>query len=204
MIAVVDYGLGNLASVARALRAVGHPAEITGEAKTLARADRLVLPGVGAFGACMANLSARGLVEPILAHINAGRPYLGICLGLQILMEQSEEDAEGGAPPRGLGVFRGVARRLPGPGKVPQIGWNSLSIKKPYPYLAIRDGDYVYFVHSYYADPLDRSLILAEADYGLAFAAALGRDNILAVQFHPEKSGAVGLRLLKAFCEGKP
>lgn len=201
MTAIVDYRAGNLASVQRALAAIGHPAEVTSDARRIARADRLILPGVGAFAAAMASLTALGLVEPILAHISAGRPTLGICLGLQLLMEDSEELAPDGTRPLGLGIFAGTTRLLPGPGKVPQIGWNNLSVKSGHPVLAQADGQYVYFVHSYYVDPDDERLVAAETDYGRTFAAALARDNVLAVQFHPEKSGAVGLKLLRRFCE---
>ena len=201
MIAIADYGLGNMASVARAMKAIGHPAEVTGAPEAIAKASKIVLPGVGAFAAGMANLTTRGLAEPIVAHIKAGRPLLGICLGLQLLMEESEEGTPEDPRPRGLGLFPGSVRLLPGPSKVPQIGWNCLSVKSAHSYLSQVDGEYFYFVHSYYVDPVDRSLIVAETDYDIAFAAALGRDNVLAVQFHPEKSGSAGLRLLRAFCE---
>ncbi len=201
MIALVDYGAGNLGSVARAFAAVGHPAEITDDPRRISRADRLILPGVGAFAASMEKLNARGLVEPILAHLAAGRPFLGLCLGLQLLLDESEEAAAENARPRGLGVFPGVVRLLPGPGKVPQIGWNTLRVRPGHPVLGPADGQYVYFVHSYYADPRDRSLVVAETTHGVTFPAVLGRGNILACQFHPEKSGAVGLGLLRRFCE---
>lgn len=200
MIVVVDYGAGNLASVARAFRALDQRVEVSGDPRTVAAAGKLILPGVGAFAAGMANLAASGLIGPILEHIGAGRPFLGICLGLQLLMEYSEEGTPSEPRPRGLGLFRGGVRRLPGPGKVPQIGWNSLRLSSFHPWLTGLDGQYVYFVHSYYVDPADTSLVAAEADYGITFAAALGRDNLLAVQFHPEKSGPAGLGLLREFC----
>jgi len=201
LIAIADYGLGNLASVARAMAAIGRPAKLTADPKAIAKADRLILPGVGAFAAGMANLAGRGLIEPIKEYIASGRPFLGICLGLQLLMETSEEGTSAVRQPAGLGIFAGTVRLLPGPGKVPQIGWNSLRTNGRHPLLQPLAGQYVYFVHSYYADPIDKSLVAAEADAGVTFAAALGRDNILAVQFHPEKSGAVGLDLLRSFCE---
>jgi glutamine amidotransferase len=201
VIALIDYGAGNLGSVARAFAAIGHPVDITGDPRAIIRADRIVLPGVGAFASCMRNLAERGLVESILTHLAAGRPFLGLCLGLQLLLEESEEKAAGQANPRGLGIFPGVARVLPGPGKVPQIGWNTLHVRPGYPVLGPADGRFVYFVHSYYVDPSDRSLVAAETTYDLTFPAVLGRDNILACQFHPEKSGAVGLGILRRFCE---
>ena len=204
MIAIVDYGLGNLASVARAMAAIGHPAEVTGDPCAVARAARLILPGVGAFAAGMANLIALGLADPIRAHIEAGKPFLGICLGLQLLMAESEEGASETAVERGLGLFPGVARLLSGPGKVPQIGWNSLRVRRPHPFLGAVEGRYFYFVHSYYVDPADESLVVATTTYGMEFAAALGRGNVLAVQFHPEKSGRVGLDLLRTFCAATP
>lgn len=204
MIAIVDYRAGNLASVARALRALGRRAEITDDPRVIERAEGLILPGVGAFAAGMANLTMLGLVEPIRAYIASGRPFLGICVGLQLLMEESEEGTAADPRPKGLGIFPGRVRLLPRTLKVPQIGWNRLRVRRPHPYLGDLDGEYVYFVHSYYAEPEDPSLVVAETDYGLTFPAALGRENVLAVQFHPEKSGAVGLRLLSAFCEAVP
>ena len=201
MIALVDYGAGNLGSVARAFAAIGYPVDITGDPPVVSRADRLILPGVGAFASCRHNLADRGLIEPIQAHLAAGRPFLGICLGLQLLLEESEEEAADHTRPRGLGIFPGTVRLLPGPGKVPQIGWNTLHVRPGHQVLGPADGRFVYFVHSYYADPRDRSLIAAETTYGLTFPAVLGRDNILACQFHPEKSGAVGLGILRRFCE---
>ncbi len=201
MIAIVDYRLGNLASVQRAVAATGQRAEITDDPLVVARADRLILPGVGAFAAGMANLAASGLDEAIRVHVAAGRPFLGICLGMQLLMEGSEEAAPDGTKPAGLGLFAGTVKLLPGPGKVPQIGWNTLHTRPGHPMLGGVDGEFFYFVHSYYVEPRDPSLIAAETTYGLTFAAALQRENILAVQFHPEKSGAVGLGLLRAFCE---
>ncbi|MGQ9780243.1 MAG: imidazole glycerol phosphate synthase subunit HisH [Bacillota bacterium] len=201
MIVVVDYRAGNLASVVRALAAVGQKAEITNDPKKIAQARGLILPGVGAFAAGMANLAAAGLLAPIREYIASGRPFLGICLGLHLLMEESEEGTPDNPRPKGLGIFPGRVRLLPSTVKVPQIGWNKLRVHRPHPYLGPLDGEYVYFVHSYYVEPDDPSLVVAETDYGLTFPAALGRKNILAVQFHPEKSGAVGLRLLAAFCE---
>ncbi|MGE5598096.1 MAG: imidazole glycerol phosphate synthase subunit HisH [Bacteroidota bacterium] len=200
MIAVVDYGAGNLGSVARALRVLGEAPVIAADPETIAAADRLILPGVGAFAAGMANLTAGGLAEPIRTFIGSGRPFLGICVGLQVLLSESEEGTPENPRPRGLGIFPGRVRLLPGPGKVPQIGWNSLRLTRPHPLLDGLDGEFFYYVHSYYADPADRSLVAAETEYGIAFAAVLAHENVLAVQFHPEKSGRAGLRLLRAFC----
>ena len=135
MIAIIDYGVGNLASVQKAMAAIDQPAEITGDPARIAKADRLILPGVGAFAAGMANLSSRGLVEPVLAHVASGRPLLGICLGLQLLLEESEELSPDGTRPRGLGIFAGTVRLLPGPDKVPQIGWNTLRTNPGHPSL---------------------------------------------------------------------
>lgn len=200
MIAVVDYGAGNLGSVTRALRVLGQEPIITADPEIIAAADRLVLPGVGAFAAGMANLTARGLAGPIRGYISSGRPFLGICVGLQLLLAESEEGTPEDPRPKGLGVYEGTVRLLPGPGKVPQIGWNALRLTRPHPLLDGLDGEHFYFVHSYYADPVDRALVAAETDYGIPFAAVLADGNVLAVQFHPEKSGLAGLGLLRAFC----
>jgi glutamine amidotransferase len=200
MIAIVDYGMGNLRSVSKALESLGASIRVTAEAEDLARADKMILPGVGAFPAAMRELSARGLLEPVKAHVASGKPYLGICLGLQLLFERSEEG--GGA--EGLGVLHGQVRRFFSSGdmalKVPHMGWNQVTGRGTCPLLrGIPEGSFFYFVHSYYADPADRSLIALESDYGGGFAAMVCRDNLYATQFHPEKSQAVGLQLLENF-----
>ena len=206
MIAVVDYGMGNLRSVSKALEHLGAEARVTSDPQEIARATKLVLPGVGAFGAAMQELTRRGLVEPIHQAITRGVPYLGICLGLQLLFDESEE----GGKIKGLGLLRGRVRRLQAPSlKIPHMGWNQVTSPtspagrgqmKGCPLLhGIPEESYVYFVHSYYADPADRSIVALEADYGGRFTAMVWRRSLFATQFHPEKSQAVGLRLLQNF-----
>jgi imidazole glycerol-phosphate synthase subunit HisH len=197
-LAIVDYGMGNLRSVQKALERVGEAAEVTSDAERIATAPAVVLPGVGAFGACMHNLVSRGLVEPVCAAIAAGRPFLGICLGMQLLFEESDEFG----PVPGLGVLRGRVRRFPAAPErpVPHMGWNELRVRKPVPALAgIGDGAYVYFVHSYYPVPADADVIATTTPYGDEFASSVARDNVFACQFHPEKSQEIGLRLLDNF-----
>jgi glutamine amidotransferase len=196
--AIVDYGMGNLRSVQKAFERLGHAAEVTRDPERIASAPAVVLPGVGAFGACMANLAAFGLVEPVRAAIAADRPFLGICLGMQLLFEESEEFG----PVAGLGVLPGrIVRFAPDPArKVPHMGWNTLRIARPAPVLeGIADGAHVYFVHSYYAVPADRALVATTTPYGAEFASSVVRGNVFACQFHPEKSQQVGLRLLDNF-----
>jgi len=204
MIVVVDYGMGNLRSVSKALESLGASVRVSDQPDDVAKAEQLILPGVGAGPAAMRELSARKLVEPIKAAIAAGRPYLGICLGLQLLFDRSEE-GEGVA---GLGVLAGSVRRFASNGlKVPHMGWNQIRPQAAggrrqgnCPLLkGIEDGSFFYFVHSYYADPADRSVVALEADYGGPFAAMVWRGNLYATQFHPEKSQALGLTLLKNF-----
>jgi glutamine amidotransferase len=197
-IAIVDYGMGNLRSVQKAFERVGHPARVTDDPDAIAAAPGVVLPGVGAFGACMTNLAARDLVEPVLAAIRSGRPFLGICLGMQLLFDESEEFG----PVAGLGVFPGrIVRFAPDPErKVPHMGWNTLRIARANPLLAgIDDGVYVYFVHSYYPVPADPALVATATPYGPEFASSVARDNVFACQFHPEKSQRVGLRMVENF-----
>jgi len=201
MIVVVDYGMGNLRSVQKGLEKVGQAATVTGDPAAVADADAIVLPGVGALGDCYAGLESRGLIEPVLAAIGDGRPFLGICVGLQLLFEEGEEG--GGAP--GLGVFPGRVVRFPSAKdtglKVPHMGWNQVvSVEGRHnPLLPQTERPYMYFVHSYYAQPSDPALVLATCRHGVDFAAIVGRDNVLAVQFHPEKSQTDGLKVLKAF-----
>ena len=196
-ILIVDYGMANLRSVQKALERVGACAEISGEPGRIAEAERVILPGVGAFRDAIARLHEAKLVEPIVAHLKAGKPFFGICLGMQMLFDRSHE----GGIHAGLGVFAGdVVRFAPSPGlKVPHMGWNSLRVRQPAPALEGIDGQSVYFVHSYYAVPTDSHIVAAEADYPTPFAAAVWRDNIFATQFHPEKSQAVGLKMLRQF-----
>ena len=197
MIAVIDYDAGNIRSVEKALISLGEQVHITGDAEEILSADKVILPGVGAFGDAMKSLRARGLEEPIRAFIASGKPFLGICLGLQLLFESSEE-SPGVA---GLGLLKGKILRLPAESglKIPHIGWNSLTIRKPGGLFAGVEGEpYVYFVHSYYLQA-EEDVVAATAEYGATIHAAVQKDNLLACQFHPEKSGEVGLRLLRNF-----
>ncbi len=199
MIALVDYEMGNLRSVQKALERVGHAAVVTGDPQALRRADKIVLPGVGAFSDAMASLRTRGLVEPLREAIAAGAPFLGICLGMQLLFERSHEDGVH----EGLGVLPGEVVRftgMPHEYKVPQMGWNQVEIKCDSPVLkGINDGDYFYFVHSYYVRPGDPALIATETDYYAPFCSSVCRGSLFATQFHPEKSQASGMRLLQNF-----
>ena len=197
-VAIVDYGMGNLRSVQKAFERLGHAAEVTRDADRIGEAPAVVLPGVGAFGACMTNLTTLGLVEPVRHAIARGRPFLGICLGMQLLFDESEEFG----PVGGLGVLRGrVVRFPPSPElKVPHMGWNAVRIARRAPALGgIEDGDYVYFVHSYYPVPADPAVVATTTGYGVEFASSVARDNLFACQFHPEKSQRVGLRILENF-----
>lgn len=197
-ILIVDYGMANLRSVQKAFEKVGAAAEISGEPQRVAECDKLVLPGVGAFRDAIARLHEVGLAEPIREHVRQGKKFLGICLGLQLLFDVSYEDGEY----RGLGIFPGEVMRFPAqPGlKVPHMGWNQLRLRQRVPALSeTRDGDAVYFVHSYYAAPRDAALVAAEADYPTPFCAAIAHDNVVATQFHPEKSQRVGLAMLRQF-----
>lgn len=195
MITVVDYGIGNLGSVLKAFRHLGVPVTLSDDPAVLRRADALVLPGDGAFGATMAEVERRGLVPLLREAAAAGRPVLGICVGMQLLFEESEEHGRH----TGLGLLPGRVRRFAGPLPVPHMGWNQLVAQAPDPLLdGIRDGEHVYFVHSYYCDaaPAD---VLAWSDYGVRFPAVVRRGSVLGMQFHPEKSQGVGLRLVANF-----
>lgn len=198
-VTIVDYQMGNLRSVQKALEHVGAAATITNDPQQIASADRLILPGVGAFGDAMRELNARGLVDPIIDFIRCDRPFLGICLGLQLLFETGEE----GGVHKGLGVLPGrvVRFELPTEYKVPHMGWNRVSDRqKAGPLLErLPESPYFYFVHSYYVQPEDASLTWLACDYGGNFCAAIARDNLFATQFHPEKSQAHGLQLLENF-----
>lgn len=198
MITIVDYGMGNLHSVAKALRRTGHEALVTEDPAQVLVAEGIILPGVGAYADAMAALRRRGLDAALRQVVEAGRPFLGICLGLQLLFEFSEEN--GGV--RGLGLLPGQVRRFPeGQGlKVPHMGWNRLDLRRPSPLLGgLPREPYVYFVHSYYVDPDQPELVAATAPYGLDVPAAVSCGNCHGVQFHPEKSSAVGLRILSNF-----
>ncbi len=200
MIAIVDYGMGNLRSVQKGFEKVGHSAEVTNDPAALAAATKIVLPGVGAFEDAMTELRHRELVGPILGAIESGKPFLGICLGLQLLFEVSYENGRH----EGLGVLPGEVRRfeLPREFSVPHMGWNQLDIRRPAPVFdGLAGGTYVYFVHSYYVAPADPAVIATETDYGGPFCSTVWRDNLFATQFHPEKSQADGLRILRNFAE---
>ena len=198
MVTIVDYGSGNLRSVQKAFERLGTAALITDDPNVVAEADRLVLPGVGAFGDAMSELRARGLVTPILNHIRADRPFFGICMGLQLLFETGWE----GGRQAGLGVLAGdVARfELPAGMKVPHMGWNTVAWRGGRRLDAAGGADeYFYFVHSFHARPAEASVVAATTDYGGEFCSAVSRGRLFATQFHPEKSQAVGLRLLQEF-----
>jgi glutamine amidotransferase len=198
VIIVVDYGMGNLHSVGKALEAAGGEVVVSGEAGRIARAEKVVLPGVGAFADAKAELDRRGLTGPILEHIRSGRKFLGICLGLQLLMERSHEDGVH----EGLGVLRGEVVRFSGAGlKVPHIGWNTIETTSGGAGLCagVPPGSYVYFVHSYYVACEEEGVVAARTEYGGRFTSAVATGNIWATQFHPEKSQEVGLRMLENF-----
>ncbi len=201
MIAIIDYGMGNLRSVTKAFERLGYEAAITRDSRTILEAGHVVLPGVGAFPDCMRNLQALDLVPVVLQVLASGRPFLGICLGLQLLFTESEEFG----PHPGLGWFRGRVVRFKDPGlKVPHMGWNTLQIKRPNPFLTgLPDPAMVYFVHSYYAIPEDPGIIATTTDYGSPFASSVAKDNVYACQFHPEKSQSVGLSVLRNFAQCK-
>jgi len=196
LIAVIDYGMGNLRSVEKGFVKTGFEAKVVSEPEAVARAAGVILPGVGAFADAMSNLRSSGLLEVVVRTLESGKPFLGICLGLQLLFEASEEWQE--TP--GLGFFRGRVRRLPEGVKVPHMGWNELILTRPTPLFAgIPDRTRFYFVHSYYADPRDRAVILGETDYGVRFTVAAGRERVFGIQFHPEKSSSWGLQVLANF-----
>ncbi|MDZ4278195.1 MAG: imidazole glycerol phosphate synthase subunit HisH [Dehalococcoidia bacterium] len=197
-VVVLDYGAGNLRSVERAVEHVGFAPEVTADARALETACAVVMPGVGAAADTMRNLQEHGFVEPLRKYIQAGRPFLGVCMGLQALLTVSEE---GGEHPC-LDIVPGRVRRLDGNGhlKVPHMGWNSVEQLRQHPVFAgIPDGTYFYFVHSYYPDPEDESLVIGRTDYGVPFASVIARDNLVATQFHPEKSAGAGLQLYRNF-----
>jgi glutamine amidotransferase len=197
MIAIIDYGVGNLFSVEKAFVKLGADVIVTSDAEEIAKADKIVLPGVGAFGDCMQNLIESGLIPTILDAVATGKPFLGICVGLQILFEGSEE-SPGIA---GLGIIKGMVKKIYAPAlKIPHMGWNSLELAAASPlFQALPKSPYVYFVHSYYAVPEDPSVITAVTEYGQQVTAAVAQKNIQATQFHPEKSGDIGLLILKNF-----
>jgi imidazole glycerol-phosphate synthase subunit HisH len=193
MITIINYGSGNLKSIRNGFLKIGVPAEVTQDSKVIKDADALVLPGVGAFGSAMKHLEMYR--ESILDFIDQGKPFLGVCLGLQLLLSQSQESPS----VKGLDIFPGEVIRLPPGLKIPHMGWNKLDVKTDCPILEGVDGEYMYFVHSYYAKPDDEEVVAATTGYGMDVPAVLCRENIFATQFHPEKSGEVGLRILRNF-----
>ena len=207
-VTIVDYQMGNLRSVQKAIEKVGGEAVITSDSGAIASADRLILPGVGAFGDAMRELKHRDLVKPIRDACQSGRPFLGICLGMQLLLESSDEHGTH----EGLGIIDGHVRRFDdrdakneGRRKVPHMGWNTVSVTSDHPMAAsIDDGDHFYFVHSYYVQPADPAVELLRCDYQQPFTAAVAIDNLVATQFHPEKSQAAGMRLLDGFLQFDP
>ncbi|MFH2027797.1 MAG: imidazole glycerol phosphate synthase subunit HisH [Nanoarchaeota archaeon] len=196
MIAIIDYGAGNLASVKNALDKLGVKSKITDKASDIMAADKVIFPGVGSFGDVMNALKERKLIDAIKKVIDS-KPFLGICLGMQVLFEESEESAG----VKGLSVFKGKVRRFKSKTlKIPQIGWNSINIKKKESVLdGVKDGSYFYFVHSYYIDPSDKDMILTTTDYGVEFVSSIAKDNVIGMQFHPERSGEIGLKILENF-----
>jgi glutamine amidotransferase len=194
-VAVIDYESGNLRSVSKALERAGVQPEVTGDPRALTGADAAVLPGVGAADAAMRALDHRGLVGPLKEFVASGRPFLGICLGLQLLMDSTEEGNT-----ECLGVIPGKTRKLPGGQKVPHMGWNGVSFRKSHPVFAgIPEEGHFYFVHSYYAEPQDEGLVAGVTEYSIPFCSVVTRDNLIATQFHPEKSSALGLRVYENF-----
>ena len=192
---VIDYESGNLRSVAKALESIGVSPIVTGDASQIASADAVVLPGVGSGPAAMDALRQRNLVEPIRECVASGRPFLGVCLGLQLLLDRTEE---GGADC--LGTVTGRVRRLPDGLKVPHMGWNSVRFKREHPvFKGIPQDSHFYFVHSYYAAPDDETWVAGTTDYGVSFCSIYAKDNVVATQFHPEKSGRMGLRIYQNF-----
>jgi len=201
MIAIIDYGMGNLFSVEKAFVKLGAEVVVTRSPEVILAADKVVLPGVGAFGDCMSNLVEYGLIDVIHEVIHRGTPFLGICVGLQMLFDGSEEDPG----VKGLGILPGMVRKIIAPGlKIPHMGWNSLEfVSDSLLFAQMPTEPYVYFVHSYHAVPEDDKLITAVTNYGGSVTAAVARGNVQAVQFHPEKSGTVGLSMLSKFKEMK-
>jgi len=203
VIAIVDYDMGNLRSVQKAFEAVGHRAVITRNRQVIADASHVVLPGVGAFGDCMRNLQTYDLIDPIKQAIDSGKPFLGICLGLQLLFTESEEFGTH----TGLNVIPGKVKRFaakaegaPVPLKIPHMGWNAIAIKKRSRLLdGVADESYMYFVHSYYVAPKNADVVCTATEYGGSFISSIEQDNIFACQFHPEKSQVGGLRILRNF-----
>ena len=200
MIAIIDYGAGNIQSVSKALKHIGCDAFITRDKEQILKADGAVLPGVGSFGDTMDTMNSYGIKDTVIEYTKSGKPFLGICLGLQLLFPESEESPEA----KGLGIFDGTITKIPsGEGlKIPHIGWNSLDIKKTDGlFKGIDKNPYVYFVHSYFLNASDKNIVSAQTQYGVTIDASIEKGNIFATQFHPEKSGETGLKILKNFAD---
>jgi glutamine amidotransferase len=198
MIAIIDYGMGNLCSVQKAMEYLGAETVITDSPDILSRTDKIVLPGVGAFGDAMRELGSRGLVEPLRRAVALQKPFLGICLGMQVLFDRSEESPGVG----GLSILPGEVKRFVTDLKVPHMGWNQICIRRQAPiFRGVEDGAFLYFVHSYYAVPGCAEDIAATTDYAVEFASAICRGRLFGTQFHPEKSQTVGLKILKNFID---
>lgn len=198
MIAIIDYGMGNLRSVQKGFEKVGFDAQITSDPEAVRKVEKVVLPGVGAFGDAMENLRNAGMIDVIKDTVKAGKPFLGICLGLHLLFDSSTEFGFH----EGLGIIPGQVKLLPPGLKVPHMGWNQIELQKSDPLLKdIPDDSAFYFVHSYYVEPDDPADITTLTDYGIKFTSIASRDNIFGIQFHPEKSSSLGLRILKNFGE---
>lgn len=196
-VAIIDYGVGNLRSVEKAFAAMGCDAVVSDDERVLRTAERLVLPGVGAFASCMKGLRERGFDSVVQERAATGTPLLGICVGMQMLFEVSDEFGT----TEGLGLLRGRVRRFENDLVVPQVGWNRIQQKQQHGlFEGVADGSFCYFVHSFYCEPGDADLSVGETEYGVKYASVVARDNICGVQFHPEKSQHVGLRMLKNFC----
>ena len=197
-VGIIDYGVGNLRSVEKAFAAGGCDAVVSADENVLRTAERLVLPGVGAFAACMTALSERGFDQLVCERVAQGTPLLGVCVGMQMLFEESEEFGR----TRGLGLLRGRVRRFSDDLVVPQVGWNQIRQRHAHPlFEGIADEAFFYFVHSFYCEPADDTVVLGDTDYGVAYASVVAHENVSGVQFHPEKSQATGLRLLANFAQ---
>ena len=198
-VAIIDYGIGNLRSVEKAFAATGCEAMVTSDEAKLRGAGKLVLPGVGAFGACMRALSERGFDELVRERVGQGTPLLGVCVGMQLLFKESEEFG----PTPGLGLLRGRVRRFPEGVLAPQVGWNQIKQRDAHPlFHRIDDGAFFYFVHSFYCEPAESEVTIGETEYHVNYASVVAQENVCGVQFHPEKSQAVGLQLLHNFAVG--
>jgi glutamine amidotransferase len=196
MITIIDYGAGNLRSVVNAISRLGYEARVTTSPAEVLKARAVILPGVGAAADTMANLRQQGLDEPIRQFVAGGKPFLGVCIGMQVLLSDTEE----GGNHQCLGIIPGRVRKFAPGLKVPHMGWNQLKQKKAHPiFEGIADGANFYFVHSYYVEPEDKGLVAGETEYGVAFCSVIAKDNLIATQFHPEKSGEVGLKIYDNF-----